>query len=446
VAGDLPWDDLARRWPENRIEPSLARIRGLMHLMGDPQRVFPVLHVAGTNGKTSTARMIDALLTAAGLRTGRYTSPHLVDPAERISLAGEPIDDERLAAAWAEVAPYVAVVDATSRAAGEPDLSFFEVVTALAFAAFADAPVDAAVVEVGLGGTWDATNVVDPAVAVVCPVGMDHMDYLGDTLEQIAAEKAGIIKPGCAAVVARQQPGADAVILERAREVAASVAVEGVDFDVVARAVAVGGQVIALRAGGRFVDDILLPLHGEHQANNAATALAAVEAFLPGLDADVIRAGFAAATSPGRLEVVRRSPTVILDAAHNPHGAAALALALEESFAFATLVGVVGVLSDKDATGMLEALEPVLAHIVCTQPRSPRALAALDLAATAAGVFGEDRVTVADDLGDAIDRAAALAEADLQYGGSGVLVTGSIVLVGEARALLAGTERPAGRA
>jgi dihydrofolate synthase/folylpolyglutamate synthase len=402
--------------------------------------------VAGTNGKTSTARMIDALLTAAGLRTGRYTSPHLVDPAERISLAGEPIDDARLMAAWDEVAPYVAVVDATSRAAGEPDLSFFEVVTALAFAAFADAPVDVAIVEVGLGGTWDATNVVDPAVAIVCPVGLDHMDYLGETIEQIAAEKAGIIKPGCVAVIARQQPGADAVILDRARAVAASVAVEGVDFDVVGRAVAVGGQVLALRAGGRVIDDIVLPLHGEHQAHNAAAALAAVDAFLPGLDPDVVRAGFAEATSPGRLEVVRRSPTVILDAAHNPHGAAALAGALEESFAFATLVGVVAVLSDKDATGILEALEPVLSHVVCTQPQSPRALAAADLAATAAGVFGDDRVSIAEGLSDAIDRAATLAEADLQYGGSGVLVTGSIVLVGQARALLSVSDRAAGGA
>lgn len=412
--------------------------------MGDPQCAFPVLHVAGTNGKTSTVRMIDALLTAAGLRTGRYTSPHLADPAERICLAGEPIDDERLMATWAELAPYVDVVDAESRAAGGPELSFFEVTTGLAFAAFADAPVDVAVVEVGLGGTWDATNVVDPVVAVVCPVGMDHMDYLGGTIELIAAEKAGIIKPGAVAVVAGQVPGAEAVILDRARAVADSVVVEGADFGVVSRSVAVGGQLLALRAGGRVIEDIVLPLHGEHQARNAAVALAAVEAFLPGLDTDVIRAGFAAATSPGRLEVVRRSPTVILDAAHNPHGATTLADAVGEAFAFATLVGVLGVFADKDAEGILQALEPVLSHVVCTQPDSPRALGAAELGALAVEVFGEDRVSVADDLPDAIDRAASLAEADQQYGGSGVLVTGSIVLVGQARGLLlaAGSGRP----
>jgi dihydrofolate synthase/folylpolyglutamate synthase len=265
---------------------------------------------------------------------------------------------------------------------------------------------------------------------------MDHMDYLGGTIELIAAEKAGIIKPGAVAVVAGQVPGAEAVILDRARSVADSVVVDGADFGVVSRSLAVGGQLLALRAGGRVIEDIVLPLHGEHQARNAAVALAAVEAFLPGLDADVIRAGFAAATSPGRLEVVRRSPTVIVDAAHNPQGATTLAEAVGEAFAFATLVGVLGVFADKDAEGILQALEPVLSHIVCTQPDSPRALAAADLGALAVEVFGDDRVTVAADLPDAIDRAASLAEADQQYGGSGVLVTGSIVLVGQARGLL----------
>lgn len=414
--------------------------------MGDPQRAYPVLHVAGTNGKTSTVRMIDALLTAAGLRTGRYTSPHLVDPAERICLAGQPIGPDRLAATWAEVGPYVALVDAESRATGGPDLSFFEVTTALAFAAFADAPVDVAIVEVGLGGTWDATNVVDPAVAVICPVGMDHMDYLGDTIEEIAAEKAGIIKPGAIAVVAQQVPEAEAVILDRARAVADAIVVEGAGFGVVGRSVAVGGQVLALRSGDRVIDDILLPLFGEHQARNAALALAAVDAFLPGLDPDVIRTGFAAATSPGRLEIVRRSPTVILDAAHNPHGARTLADALVEAFAFTTVVGVLGVLADKDAEGILQALEPVLTHIVCSQPDSPRALPASALAAIAAEVFGDDRVSVEARVADAIDAAAALAEADQLYGGSGVLVTGSIVLVGEARGmLLAGESQPGER-
>ncbi|HAN72382.1 MAG TPA: dihydrofolate synthase [Actinobacteria bacterium] len=440
-AGDLPalWTRLEARWPEHIIEPTLARIAALTDLLGTPQSSFPVIHVTGTNGKTSTARMIESLLRAYGLRTGLFTSPHLVDARERICLDAEPIGEEALLAAWSEVAPYVDVVDANSAADGGAPLSYFEVMTGLALAAFADAPVDVAVIEVGMGGGWDSTNVVHGAVSVITPIGLDHREYLGDTIELIAGEKAGIIKPGCITVLAQQELAAAEVLLERAVEVDATVAREGVEFGVLSRGVAVGGQVLRLKGLTGEYDEVFLPLFGEHQAHNAAVALAATEAFLGGvgmLDIDIVREGFAAVTSPGRLEVLRRGPAVIVDAAHNPHGAHALALALQDSFDFVHLVGVVGVLAEKDALGILTALQPVLDRIVVTSPTSPRAMDADTLAALAVEVFSEDRVFVEPELPEAIDRALALAEEAGVYEGAGVLVTGSVVLVGEVRRML----------
>lgn len=432
---------LEQRWPENVIEPSLARISALTELLGDPQHAFPVIHVTGTNGKSSTARMIESLLRAFGLRTGLFTSPHLVDARERICLDGEPISAERLLDVWEEIAPYVAIVDERSTAEGGPVLSYFEVLTAMAFVAFSDAPVDVAVIEVGLGGGWDSTNVADGAVAVVTPVGLDHREYLGDSLSDIAREKGGIIKPDSVAVLAQQDVDVAEVLLERIAEVDAAVAREGIEFGVASRALAVGGQVLAVKGLGAEYDDLFLPLFGEHQAHNAAVAVAAAEAFLGGvgpLDADLVRQGLASVTSPGRLEVLRRGPTVVVDAAHNPHGAKALAAALGDSFDFASLVGVVGVLAEKDALGILEALEPALDRIVVTQPTSPRAMPADDLAVLAGEVFSDDRVFVEPDFADALDRALQLAEESGEYGGAGVLVTGSVVLVGEARKALAG--------
>jgi dihydrofolate synthase / folylpolyglutamate synthase len=433
------WTELEGRWPENVIEPSLARISALVDLLGGPQAAYPVIHVTGTNGKSSTARMIESLLRGFGLRTGLFTSPHLTDARERICLDGEPIEVDRVLGTWEEIAPYVAVVDANSLADGGVRLSYFEIMTALAFAAFADAPVDVAVVEVGLGGAWDATNVADGTVAVVTPIGLDHREYLGDTLAQIAREKAGIIKPGAVVVLAQQELEAAEPILARVAEVEAVVAREGLEFGVSARGLAVGGQVLSLKGLNEQYEDVFLPLFGEHQAHNAAVALAAVEAFLGGvgpLDPDLVRAGFATATSPGRLEVVRRSPTIILDAAHNPHGAQALARAIDDSFDFTRLVGVVGILADKDAVGILTALETCLHQVVVTTPASARAMPADALAELAAGLFGADRVVVEPDLTEALDRATALAEETGEYGGAGVLVTGSVVLVGAARRLL----------
>lgn len=427
------------RAPEHDLTPSLVRIREVLDLLGSPQHAAPVIHVAGTNGKTSTARMIEALLREFGLRTGRFTSPHLHTVRERISLDGQPVDAEQFVATYDDVAPYLDLVDSRH----DVRLSFFEVLTAMGYAAFAEAPVDVAVVEIGMGGSWDATNVTDAKVAVITPIAVDHVHFLGSTVEEIAAEKAGILKPSSYGVLAQQPVEAAEVLLRRSVEVGAIVAREGLEFGVLSRTLAVGGQVLTLRGLAGEYDEVFLPLMGAHQAHNAATALAAVEAFLGGahaergrLDIDVVRAAFAGVSSPGRLEIARRSPTVVLDAAHNPAGARATAEAVGESFGFTRLVGVFAAMADKDVRGMLEAFEPVLAEVVVTQSSSGRAMPADELAAVAVEVFGPDRVEVTPRLDDAIESAVNLAEEEGDLGGAGVLVTGSIVTVAEARILL----------
>jgi dihydrofolate synthase/folylpolyglutamate synthase len=432
-------DALLSRWPETKLEPSLDRIEAFTELLGEPQRSFRSVHLTGTNGKTSTSRMIETLLRALDLRTGRFTSPHLERMSERISVDGEPLDDEAFVRAFNDVAPYTHLIDSEQ----EHPLSFFETMVGMAYAAFADAPVDVAVVEVGMGGSWDATNVIDADVAVVLPIAVDHAKYLGEDPATIAVEKAGIIKPGSVAILAEQTPEVAAVLLERAAEVGATVAREGMEFGVASRTPAVGGQVVSLQGLRARYDDVFLPLYGAHQAQNAAVALAAVEAFGTGeLDDEVVRAAFAEVTSPGRLEIIRRSPTIVLDAAHNPHGAEAVASALDDSFSFSPLIGVMGVMEDKDVEGLLAAFEPYFEHLVCTQNSTPRSMSAAALGRAAAEVFGEDRVSVVPDLADAIDRAATLAEVgeaiDVSIGAGAVLVTGSVVTVGEARGLLKG--------
>jgi len=427
--------ELATRFPaEDRMVPDLVRMRLLLDLLGSPQLSYPSVHLTGTNGKTSTARMVDALLRAAGLRPGRYTSPHLQSVTERICIDSEPLSEERFAEVFDEVAPYVRLVDERS----EDRMTFFEVLTALAFAAFADAPVDAAVLEVGLGGRWDATNVVQAQTCVVLPVGMDHAALLGPTLADIAAEKAGIVSPGATVVLAQQPPEAAAVLLRHCAEVGATVAREGLEFGVVDRRTAVGGQLVDLQGlHGRY-EEVFLPLHGGHMAANAAAALAAAEAFLGDrqLDVHLVREGFAQVSSPGRLEVARTSPTVLLDAAHNPAGMAATVSGISESFGFTSLVAVVACLADKDVEGILEALEPAVSSVVVTQNASPRRMPVDDLFALAVEVFGEERVAAEDRLDDALDTAVARAEEEAELGGAGVLVTGSVVTVGEARTLL----------
>lgn len=438
--------ELAARWPETKIEPSLDRVIAVVDVLGDPQKAFPVIHVAGTNGKTSTARMIEALLRSFGLRTGLTTSPHLHSVRERIRLDGEVVDMERFVAVYDDIAPYVEAVDRRTVELGGPRLSYFELLTVMAFATFADAPVDVAVIETGMGGTWDATNVADGMVAVITPVDLDHQEYLGPDIATIAGEKAGIIKADAAVILAHQGLEAAEVLLARSVVVGATVAREGVEFGIVSRAPAIGGQVLSLQGPGSRYDDIFLPLFGEHQASNAAVALAAVEAFLGGgaqsLDPELVRAGFASVTSPGRLEVVRRGPTVVVDAAHNPHGARALAAAIVDGFEFTHLVGVVAVLGDKDARGVLAALEPILAEVIVTRSSSPRAVDPDELAALAVEVFGHERVRTTARLSEALDLAVERAdEAAVELGGgAGVLVTGSVVTAAEARALLGRVE------
>jgi dihydrofolate synthase/folylpolyglutamate synthase len=431
--------EIISRRPEHSVDLALDRMTELVGLLGDPQRACPVIHITGTNGKTSTARMIDTLLRGRGLRTGRFTSPHLVSIRERICVDGAPIDPERFVAAYEEVLPYVTLVDEHHPVA----MSFFEVLTGMAFAVFADTPVDVMVLEVGLGGRLDCTNVADGVVAVVTPIALDHTRLLGNTTEEIAAEKAGIIKPGAVAV-------------------GATVAREGVEFGVLSREQAVGGQQLALRGLRGSYEDIFLPLFGAYQAGNAACALAAVEAFAgvvgdggegaeggaAALDPDLVREAFANVSSPGRLEVVRHSPTIIIDASHNPAGMAATVAAVQETFGFSYLAGVFAASGDKDVPGMLAELEPLLDQIVVTRNSSDRSMDPAEAADLAAEIFGEDRVQSADRLDDAIDAAVALADEAAVTGvpgSAGVLVTGSVITAGDARRLLVpgGGELPA---
>jgi dihydrofolate synthase/folylpolyglutamate synthase len=492
---------LARR-PEHTIEPTLDRMAALVSVLGDPQRSYPVIHVTGTNGKTSTARMIESLLRARGLRTGLFTSPHLSSIRERIAVDGQPVSAEAFVAAYDELAPYLALVDGQQGT----QLSFFEVLTGMAFAMFADVPVDVAVIEVGLGGTWDATNIADGAVAVVTPISLDHTAYLGSTVEEIATDKAGIIKPGAVAVLAQQPLPAAEALLRRVVTVGASVVREGLEFGVLNRDLAVGGQRLDLRGLRGDYTDIVLPLFGAYQAGNAAVALAAVEAFAAGaplsgqsaeqeedradetagwpsldeasqssapadpelaelddvtpavpparspaddddpdapvgaLGQDLVREGFASVTSPGRLEVVRRSPVVILDAAHNPAGMEAAMEALTEAFTFASVIGVLAVSEDKDVAGILDQMEPVISELVVTRNSSDRSMDPDKLAELAASVFGVERVHVARRLDDALEMAVGLADDASGEEGlalTGVLVTGSVVTAGDARLLLA---------
>ena len=423
-----------------RMVFDLSKIEELLDLLGSPQRAYPSIHLTGTNGKTTTARMIDALLRAHGLHTGRYTSPHLETVRERISLDGEPISEERLVALYREVEPLAELIDAR---VSEP-LTYFDMTTAMALAAFADAPVDVAVVEVGLGGVEDSTNVLQANTIVITPIGLDHTEWLGDTIADIATAKSGIIFAAATLICATQPTDAMQPILERCAEVGATIAREGAEFGVLSRDLAVGGQVLSLQGLSGVYDEVFIRLHGAYQAQNAGMALAAVEAFLGAgantrqLEPEVVREGFAEATSPGRLERVRSAPTILLDAAHNPHGMTATVAALQEEFSFGRLIAVVAVLADKDVSGMLDLLEPVVDAIVCTRNSSPRAMSAGALAEQAVEIFGEDRVRVEGSMPDAIEAAVALAEADVDssLAGVGVLITGSVITVADARTLL----------
>lgn len=430
------------RMPESDVVPTLDRVARCMELLGDPQRTYRVVHLTGTNGKTSTTRMVERILRETGLRTGRFTSPHLHDPLERISIDGAPIDPRHFLEVWDDVAPFIAIVDAESEAAGGPPLSYFECIAVLALAAFADAPVDVAVIEVGLGGRWDATNVADGDVAVITPIGLDHERFLGGDVQSIAAEKAGIVKPGARVVVAEQAEEARAVVADAVEAAGARLATAGVDFGVTEHDVAVGGQLVGIRGLAGEYDELVLPLFGQHQAQNLALAVAAVESFLGDgqqpLDPELLREAVAGMTAPGRLEVVRRSPTVVVDSAHNPHGMETLARALEESFTFARLVGLVAVFEDKDAEGMLSALAPAVDHLVVSRNSSPRSMEPEALGRLARELLGDGMVTVVENLPDALELAGSLADEGGVSGG--VIATGSIHTAADVRMLLGTTD------
>lgn len=425
---------LEARWPETRIEPTLERISALVDHLGSPQLSYPTIHVGGTNGKTTTARMIDSLMAAHGLRTGRFTSPHLESFLERIAINGEQIESKDFIFAYNDVAPYIDLMDQKF----EHPISFFEAMTAIAFVAFAEWPVDIGVIEVGMGGEWDATNVVEAAVSVITPIGFDHTAYLGNTLTEIAKTKGGIIKSGSSVILARQEPETAVELMRRVAEVEAVVAREGVEYSLESRAIAVGGQLISINGLGRRYDDIFLPLHGKHQGANAATALVAVEAFFGGeeLVLESVQEGFAAVTSPGRCEIVYSDPTVILDAAHNPHGAKAIAETLETEFTFDEIIGIFAAFADKDVDGILTVLEPVLSSIIVTASESTRAMPASEVERIATRIFGADRVTKASGLEDAIKRGIVAARRPLSDDSIGIVITGSVVTVGQARTIL----------
>lgn len=420
---------LLARWPEHRIAPDLARIEMLCDLLASPQLTSPVIHVAGTNGKTSVARIIETLLRTMGLRTGLMTSPALRDLTERIEIDGEPVSTQRFVDVYRQVEPYVEMVDSASVSEGGPPMTMFEVITGLGYALFADSPVDVAVVEAGMGGRWDATNVNTADVAVITPIGMDHNDYLGETLAEIAAEKAGIIKPGARVVLAHQQPEALAVLIQAADDAGATVLLPGTDYEVISRGLAVGGQVVTMRVADHVYEEVFLNLHGRHQADNAALALAAVRALLGrNPEPDLVTEAFAQVHSPGRLEVIGRHPLTLADAAHNPHGMQALCLAVAESFTYDRLVAVLAIMGDKDIDAMLSSLAQIVDEVVVTANDSPRCLPAADLAQAASGYWSADAVHQVGNLPEAMEFARTLA------GPQGcVVATGSVVTAGMAR-------------
>jgi dihydrofolate synthase/folylpolyglutamate synthase len=425
---------LLARWPETRIEPTLERIAALVDVLGSPQLTYPTIHIGGTNGKTTTSRMIDSLLFEMGLRTGRFTSPHLETYLERISINGQPIDPKEMIFSFNDIAAYLDLMDSKF----EHPISFFEAMTALAFVAFAEHPIDVGVIEVGMGGEWDATNVVDADVSVLMPINLDHTEYLGETLTEIAQTKAGIIKESGFIVLAQQEPEVAKELLKRAASVGADVAREGIEYAVLSRSLAVGGQLLTIQGAKDTYEDIFLPLHGKHQASNAAAALVAVEAFFGDqeLDIEAVREGFAHVTSPGRCEVVHRDPTIILDAAHNPHGAAAIAETVQSEFTFDEVIGVVAPMGDKDVAGILLELEQVMDSIIVTTNSSPRAMKVSELEKIAIEIFGADRVFSADTLDLAIEKAIKDTVRPLSEDSIGILITGSVVSVGEARTYL----------
>ncbi len=426
---------LNKRWPENKIEPSLDRILALVDALGSPHLTYPTIHIAGTNGKTSTARMIDQLLANLGYRVGRYTSPHLESFTERISIKGEPISDLEMIKTYEDIHLYLDLIDSRQ----SHPISYFEALTAMAFVAFAEHPVDIAVIEAGMGGQWDATNVISSQVSVMTPIGLDHMEYLGNTLEAIAQTKAGIFKPESNVVLAAQSGQVAKVLLAQVAKVSAQPFRQGVEFSLKNRALAVGGQLLSIQGVYGDYDEIFLPLYGDHQGNNAAVALAAVEVFAGvKLDTELVQDAFSKVSSPGRCEIVYKDPTVIIDAAHNPHGVSAIANTLNTEFDFELVVGVVAVLADKDVAGILKNLSTTLDYLVITENESARAMNKDELAKIASQYFKAEQVEIIGDMNTAITYAIEKVALFNQVNDrvAAVVITGSVATAGMARSII----------
>ena len=417
--------------PEHQLRPRLEPTARAASLLGDPQKSYRVIHVTGTNGKTSTSRMIERLLREHSLRTGRFTSPHLVRINERIALDGEAVSDETLVEIWNDIEPILEIVDAELVAKSEPKLTYFESLTLLAFAVFADAPIDVLVLEVGMGGEWDSTNIADGDVAVFSPIDIDHVDRLGSTISEIAKTKAGIIKPGAIVVSAKQQPEAMVQIESKTSATAERLVRFDKEFKVVSSSSEHKGQRFDLQGMAGEYRDLFMPLYGEHQVENAALALAAVEAFLGNgerriLD-DIVRVAFADVASPGRLQVISREPLTIVDGAHNPHGAKSLTKALKENFGSPKSIGILGILAGKNADKMFEIWKDSFDEVIVTASKSDRSIEVDELAALARKFWGAEKVSTAS----SVARALQLAQ---ETNPEAIVVTGSLSVVGEALA------------
>ena len=426
---------LASRWPENKINPSLDRIKLLLDYLGNPQDGLKAIHIAGTNGKTSTSRMIERLLRSLDLRTGLYTSPHLVHPRERISIDGEPISVKNFEEVFNQVEPFLEIVDEKIPGGS---VTFFEVLTAMAFVSFSDTPVDVISLEVGMGGRWDATNVLTPMVSVITPIDLDHQEYLGNTVEKIALEKTGIIKENIPVIVSNQSKDAAKIILAKAIENNSPIMREGIELDVLERSVGIGGQQLTIANPYGTHSELFLPLFGKHQASNAAVSLTAVEAFLDRqIDHDLVQEAFAEFSSPGRLQVLKRNPTIVIDAAHNPAGIKATKQGITESFQFDNLILILAFMGDKDVDQILEELKGFAQVVILTQTNSARALSVVDLAKKVKNISQfATRIESSDNSAEAIKLAIDIAK-DLGNS-AGIIALGSVVLAGEIGLLIKG--------
>ena len=423
---------MLQRMPENKMRQRIEPTRRAVELLGDPQFAYRVVHITGTNGKTSTTRFVERILREHGLRTGRFLSPHLVKMNERMALDGESISDERLVTVWNEIEPILLLVDAELEAEGESALTYFEVLAVLGFAVFADAPVDVLILEVGIGGEWDSTNVANGDVAVFTPISLDHTDRIGNTLAEIATTKSGIIKPG-AFVVSSAQPAEAAVVLAaKSAEIAESYRPYGDGWHLISSESVPGGTKFSVQGLAGEYHDLYIPVHGSYQAENAALALVAAEAFLGGGEQrmmdDIVRAAFADVASPGRLQVISKEPLIILDAAHNEGGAESLTTAIREIFNARYVVAVVSILAEKDAQAVLQSLEPVVSEIIVTQSSSPRAIGVSELESMAGAIFGADRVRAVANPWHALELAKQVLPKSRE---SMIVASGSITLVGD---------------